>query len=192
MAVKIDTSMAGNTVASTKEKSSNSSLDKDAFLQLLVTQMQYQDPLEPTSNTEYMAQLAQFSSVEELQNLSSTFSTGQAMNLTGQYVILNVPDSTGEIKQVSGLVDYVTVTDGKAYFHIGDEYYSSDYLDSVVSLDYLKHLADQEKENKTDGNNKADNKTEDTAKADGNADNQNRKDQTTSAATGTDTAANRA
>lgn len=193
MAVKIDTSMAGNTVASTKEKSSNSSLDKDAFLQLLVTQMQYQDPLEPTSNTEYMAQLAQFSSVEELQNLSSTFSTGQAMNLTGQYVILNVPDSTGEIKQVSGLVDYVTVTDGKAYFHIGDEYYSSDYLDSVVSLDYLKHLADQEKENKTDGNNKADNnKTEDTAKADGNADNQNGKDQTTSAATGTDTAANRA
>ncbi len=192
MAVKIDTSMAGNTVASTKEKSSNSSLDKDAFLQLLVTQMQYQDPLEPTSNTEYMAQLAQFSSVEELQNLSSTFSTGQAMNLTGQYVILNVPDSTGEIKQVSGLVDYVTVTDGKAYFHIGDEYYSSDYLDSVVSLDYLKHLADQEKENKTDGNNKADNKTEDTAKADGNADNQNGKDQTTSATTGTDTAANRA
>ncbi len=193
MAVKIDTSMAGNTVASTKENSSNSSLDKDAFLQLLVTQMQYQDPLEPTSNTEYMAQLAQFSSVEELQNLSSTFSTGQAMNLTGQYVILNVPDSTGEIKQVSGLVDYVTVTDGKAYFHIGDEYYSSDYLDSVVSLDYLKHLADQEKENKTDGNNKADNnKTEDTAKADGNADNQNGKDQTTSAATGTDTAANRA
>ncbi|MBD8973777.1 MAG: hypothetical protein EGQ63_08070 [Clostridiales bacterium] len=193
MAVKIDTSMAGNTVASTKENSSNSSLDKDAFLQLLVTQMQYQDPLEPTSNTEYMAQLAQFSSVEELQNLSSTFSTGQAMNLTGQYVILNVPDSTGEIKQVSGLVDYVTVTDGKAYFHIGDEYYSSDYLDSVVSLDYLKHLADQEKENKTDGNNKADNnKTEDTAKADGNADNQSGKDQTTSAATGTDTAANRA
>ena len=193
MAVKIDTSMAGNTVASTKENSSNSSLDKDAFLQLLVTQMQYQDPLEPTSNTEYMAQLAQFSSVEELQNLSSTFSTGQAMNLTGQYVILNVPDSTGEIKQVSGLVDYVTVTDGKAYFHIGDEYYSSDYLDSVVSLDYLKHLADQEKENKTDGNNKADNnKTEETAKADGNADNQNGKDQTTSAATGTDTAANRA
>ena len=99
MAVKIDTSMAGNTVASTKEKSSNSSLDKDAFLQLLVTQMQYQDPLEPTSNTEYMAQLAQFSSVEELQNLSSTFSTGQAMNLTGQYVILNVPDSTGEINR---------------------------------------------------------------------------------------------
>ena len=57
--VKIDTSMAGHTVSSNKtDSSSGSSLDKDAFLKLLVTQMQYQDPLEPTSNMEYMAQLA--------------------------------------------------------------------------------------------------------------------------------------
>ena len=42
-------------------KDSNSSLDKDAFLQLLVAQMKYQDPLEPTSNTEYISQLATFS-----------------------------------------------------------------------------------------------------------------------------------
>ena len=41
-------------------KASNSSLDKDAFLQLLVAQMKYQDPLEPTSNTEYISQLATF------------------------------------------------------------------------------------------------------------------------------------
>ena len=38
------------------EKSGNN-LDKDAFLQLLVAQMKYQDPLEPTSNTEYISQL---------------------------------------------------------------------------------------------------------------------------------------
>lgn len=119
---------------------SNSSLDKDAFLKLLVTQMQYQDPLEPTSNTEYMAQLAQFSTVEELQNLSTTLSNSQMMNLTGQYVILNVPDSAGNINQVSGLVDYVTLSDGKTYLHVNDDYYPSDYLDSVVSIDYLEHL----------------------------------------------------
>ncbi len=138
--VKIDTSMAGNTVSSKTDSSSGSNLDKDAFLQLLVTQMQYQDPLNPTSNTEYMSQLAQFSSVEQLQNLGTLFSSNQALNLTGQYVILNVPDSAGNTNQVSGLVDYVTVSDGKTYFHIGDEYYDSSYLDSVVSLDYLEHL----------------------------------------------------
>ena len=123
--------------------------------------MQYQDPLEPTSNTEYMSQLAQFSSVEQLQNLGSIFSSNQALNLTGQYVILNVPDSSGNTKQVSGLVDYVTVSDGKTYFHIGDEYYDSSYLDSVVSLDYLEHLI--KNDDKTDGDG---NKTDDTAKKD--------------------------
>lgn len=135
----IDTSVVTQTTATT-ESSSNSSLDKDAFLQLLVTQMQYQDPLEPTSNTEYMSQLAQFSTVEELQNLETSFGNSQAMNLTGQYVILNVPDAAGNVKQISGLVDYVTLSEGKTYFHIGDDYYPSEYLDSVVSIDYLEHL----------------------------------------------------
>lgn len=136
----IDTSAVASTVTNTDNSKSNSSLDKDAFLQLLVAQMQYQDPLQPTSNTEYMSQLAQFSTVEELQNIDTTFGNSQAMNLTGQYVILNVPDAAGKINQVSGLVDYVTLSEGKTYFHIGENYYPSEYLDSVVSLDYLEYL----------------------------------------------------
>ena len=126
-------------------KSKPGTANKDDFLQLLVAQMKYQDPMEPTSNTEYMSQMAQFSSVEQMQNLTSTITSGQTMSLTGQYVILNVPDAVGNIDQVSGLVDYVTVQDGKTYFHIGDDYYPSDYLDSVVSMDYIEHLADQAK-----------------------------------------------
>lgn len=117
-------------------------MDKDMFLKLLVTQMQYQDPMNPTDNTEYMSQLAQFSTLEEMQNLGTSISSGQMLSLTGQYVILNVPDSAGNISQVSGIVDYVTVNDGKTFFHINDEYYSSEYLDSVVSYDYLQHLQD--------------------------------------------------
>lgn len=46
------------------------SLGKDAFLQLLVTQMQYQDPLDPQDNSEYLAQLAQFSALEQMTNVS--------------------------------------------------------------------------------------------------------------------------
>ncbi len=141
----IDTSTVSNVASANSKTENKNSLDKDAFLKLLVTQMQYQDPMEPTSNTEYMSQMAQFSSVEQMQNLTSTITSGQTMSLTGQYVILNVPDAVGNIDQVSGLVDYVTVQDGKTYFHIGDDYYPSDYLDSVVSMDYIEHLADQAK-----------------------------------------------
>ncbi|MBQ9377270.1 MAG: flagellar biosynthesis protein FlgD [Schwartzia sp.] len=52
----------------------NDSLDKDAFLKLLVTQMQYQDPLNPQDNAEYVAQLAQFSSLEQMTNVYKSVS----------------------------------------------------------------------------------------------------------------------
>ncbi|SDG36671.1 flagellar basal-body rod modification protein FlgD [Selenomonas sp. WCT3] len=51
-------------------KTDNSALGKDAFLQLLVTQMKYQDPLDPQDNGEYLAQLAQFSALEQMTNVS--------------------------------------------------------------------------------------------------------------------------
>lgn len=47
-----------------------SDLDRDSFLQLLVTQMQNQDPLEPVENTEMVAQLAQFSALEQMTQVS--------------------------------------------------------------------------------------------------------------------------
>lgn len=62
----------------------NSELGKDAFLKLLVTQLQYQDPLDPAKNEEFVAQLAQFSSVEQLSNandaLGSLYLAMSSMN----------------------------------------------------------------------------------------------------------------
>jgi len=51
--------------------SSSQTLAKDDFLTLLVTQLRYQDPMNPMENTEFVAQLAQFSSLEEMQNIDS-------------------------------------------------------------------------------------------------------------------------
>jgi len=47
-------------------------LGRDAFLNLLVTQLQHQDPLQPQANGEFIAQLAQFSSLEQLTTMSET------------------------------------------------------------------------------------------------------------------------
>lgn len=66
---------AGATANSGKDE-----LGKDAFLQLLVTQLQNQDPLNPTDNTEFVAQLAQFSSLEGITNLNTSM-TGMSESI---------------------------------------------------------------------------------------------------------------
>lgn len=119
-------------------KKSNDALGKEDFLKLLVAQMQYQDPLEPTSNTEYISQFATFSELEQMQNVSNSMDMYRASNLVGQTVIMTVTNkSTGVTSQVMGQVDYVMYESGKAYLSINDELYSIDDLERVVDPAYL-------------------------------------------------------
>jgi len=120
-----------------KVKRPNSSLDKEAFLQLLVAQMKYQDPLEPTSNTEYISQLATFSSLEEMQNLNAGMTLQRASQLVGQYVYLKTTDSSGVETFPEGAVDYVTYENGKAFLSVGGKLYSIDDLLSVADSTYV-------------------------------------------------------
>jgi flagellar basal-body rod modification protein FlgD len=66
---------------------SKSILGKDDFMKLLITQLRYQDPLNPMSGTEFAAQLAQFSSVEQLHNISEQLTMNlDASNLMTQSI----------------------------------------------------------------------------------------------------------
>lgn len=130
-----------NSVASLADavnKSKGNTLDKDAFLQLLVAQMKYQDPLEPTSNTEYISQYATFSELEQMQNMSASMDLFRASALVGQTVLLNIRDSQGRLTQVQGPVDFVTYENNKAYLSIGGELYSMDDLATVADPKYLE------------------------------------------------------
>lgn len=166
----IDTSGAASAASSSKTTtSSNNGLDKDAFLQLLVTQMRYQDPLEPTDNTEYMSQLAQFSQLEAVNNLSTSFSTSQALGLVGQYVILNTKTESGDPKQVAGLVQYVTVSNNQALLRVNDKYYTMDEFDSVVDWDYVEYMMNNgaKDDTTTDGTDNSDGDKKDDTTTDG-------------------------
>ncbi len=116
---------------------SNNSMDKEAFLQLLVAQMKYQDPLQPTSNTEYISQYAQFSQVESLQNMSASMDLQRASALVGQEVYVKATGSNGEETLVQGRVEYIVYENGKPYLAINESLYSLDDLYTVSDKEYM-------------------------------------------------------
>lgn len=91
-----------------------SALGKDQFLQLLITQLRHQDPISPVEDKEFVAQLAQFSSLEQMQNLNTNMSEmmlaqqkltalGQATQMIGQDVELFTKEGESLFGKVSGV-----------------------------------------------------------------------------------------
>lgn len=120
-----------------KDTTGTSNLGKDAFLQLLVAQMRYQDPLNPTSDTEYISQLAQFSQLEQLQNLASTNENTQMFSMVGKEVCVSVENSDGTLSYKQGTVSGVTVSGGKAYLTVDGSLYDSEHLIEIYEDGYL-------------------------------------------------------
>jgi len=101
----------------TVAKSEANKLGKQDFLKLLMAQMQNQDPMKPMDDTQMIAQMAQFSALEETQALRTTIQTSsnnqtvsQAASLIGKYIQANQADDS----QVNGAVTGVRFesTDG--------------------------------------------------------------------------------
>jgi flagellar basal-body rod modification protein FlgD len=93
------------------------------FLQLLTTEMQNQDPMQPVDDTQSVAQLAQFSALsatEELntsfQNFQSNFGVLQSASLIGKTVSVDTPDASGNTSTITGTVASIAVQNGKPYF----------------------------------------------------------------------------
>lgn len=121
------------------EKATGNKLGYDQFLQLLCAEMQYQDPLEPTSNTEYVAQLATFSQMEATLNMQSSLESSNANSLVGKYVIVKATSSTtGETVAEAGFVDYVQYENGKMYFSVNGKNYTQDEIYQVADTDYME------------------------------------------------------
>ena len=130
------------TTSKKSDESNNGTMGYDQFLTLLCAEMQYQDPLEPTSNTEYVAQLATFSQLEAMLGMQDTQKNEMANNLVGKYVILKVSDeTTGKTSYVDGKVDYVMYQeDGSQMLSVNNKLYSIDTLDTVADSDYYEAI----------------------------------------------------
>lgn len=111
-------------------------LGKDEFLKLLVCQLQNQDPLNPQDDTQFIAQLAQFSALEQMTNMNATMTSTSAYSLVGKEVIVQTKDSTGAYKEIRGTVDYVEMKNGEAKLAIDGNTYSIDDLVQVMDTFY--------------------------------------------------------
>lgn len=116
-------------------------MDKDTFLRLLITQLANQDPMQPMEDKEFIAQMTQFSTLEQitnmasgLQNLSNLISGNNALSLLGKIVEINTEQGI-----VKGKVEKVSGGDTQQIF-VGGQYY--DYQAVIeISTDTLKEVS---------------------------------------------------
>jgi flagellar basal-body rod modification protein FlgD len=109
-------------------------LDKNAFLKLLITQLAHQDPTQPMEDKEFIAQMAQFSSLEQINNMSANIEKvagliirNNALSLLGKVVELFDGNEmiTGKVEKVSG-------GDSQQVF-VGGRYYDYQAVESIIA-----------------------------------------------------------
>ena len=110
-------------------------MGKHDFLMLLSAQLRFQDPLNPQSDSDFAAGLAQFSSLEQMQNMNSTLEAmahSQSFSLVGQFVIAEALID-GVWTEVPGVVDSIFMKDGVTFAQIGEH---------VVPVSSIKEVFD--------------------------------------------------
>lgn len=134
-----DMTASANSLSSETNKTGEQNLGKMDFINLLVAEMQYQDPLEPSSNTDYVAQMAQFSQVDALNAMQQSMKNMQASGLVGQTVVLSVTNpTTGNTTEVTGKVDFVQYEGSKTYLSVNGSLYNMDDLETVINSEFYE------------------------------------------------------
>lgn len=118
----------GVAATSTQKNTANDMIGKDAFFKLLVTQLRHQDPLSPMDDREFVAQMAQFSTLEQMQNLNGQMLRLSAMAMLGQEVLI-LPDNGG--LPAAGIVDRVVTLNGSVQVAVNGQLYPVEWVNAV-------------------------------------------------------------
>ena len=153
--------------ASKAKEAPTNDLDKNAFLKLLITQLENQDPLDPQENSEFVAEMAQFSSLEQMTNMNTSLDkintlvsnmdtsvlVGQLSSMIGKGVdwenMIETADEEGKpvvtTETLSGVITGVTIADGVTKVTIETE----DGIKYSVDIGKISKVYDVAKEDAT-------------------------------------------
>jgi flagellar basal-body rod modification protein FlgD len=110
-------------------------LNLDTFIQLLVTELQNQDPLNPMDNAEILQQVSQIRAIEANTRLTSTLEAvllGQNVSTASSLLGRTISGLDDSSSPVTGKVDKVSVAQGKATLHIGDKTVSLNNVSEIL------------------------------------------------------------
>lgn len=170
-----DVTYNADAYAATQKKTTvKNEMDKDAFLQLLVTQLRYQDPLEPQDNSEFVAEMAQFSTLEQMNNMTDSLAgiselvknidtsvlVGQLSGMIGKGVdwieTTEYADEEGNpqtsTETLSGTITGVTVADGVTKIIVETEDGNAHQVD-IANVAYVYELKEEDADSSENTNN---------------------------------------
>lgn len=130
---KVTGSYINRTQIEEETDESNSYMSFDGYLKLLVAQMQNQDFNNPMDDSEVLAQMAQYSMLEGIKNMTQQSSISYASSLVGK--VVTVDDGSGSY---TGMVESVTVKKGEPYLIVDGMSYKSDKVTDIVQEDIYK------------------------------------------------------
>ena len=113
------------------DKADNSIMDPSDFLNLMVTQMQNQDFTDPMDNGEMIAQMAQFSNMQMMQEMAGHSKTNYAISLVGKSVTASRFTVSGDLDTTTGIVDKVSIVDNEYVIYVGDKRYDIGQIMSI-------------------------------------------------------------
>jgi flagellar basal-body rod modification protein FlgD len=117
-----------------KSNAGKQMLGADDFMKLLTTQLTSQDPMNPMKDTEFISQMANFTSLEQMRTLSQsfeTFTSDQKLSAAPAFLGRNVTvkDAAGDI---TGIVEAITLKDGKPAITINGKSYDTNLIKGIA------------------------------------------------------------
>lgn len=127
-----NTSSTGKAINAVFEDPKDRQVSIDDFLQLMAAQLKNQDFMNPVDDTQYMAQLAQFTTLQQMEEMAYNSKTTFASSMVGKTAVAAKINANGDLKRTEGVIDKVSFVDNKFLFYIGGLGFTMDEIMEVT------------------------------------------------------------